>query len=267
MRRYSRDRQRSCIACVDGKRRCDRKFPQCSRCVIRGCQCKYTNGVNFSSNTGSQANTDTRANINTQSNPDIQSFQIVERPASLFSEPETFLTETLLSPHATCLDRWSISQLVAGVKSFPAIFARTCQTPFIHARLYDDCLPEAIQDAFTVSSTYLSRTPHTAAWLTRTIEAKAVPIVQKDPTSCGLLDLLARVQALMLFQIIQLFDGDVRQRFIAEQHLGILRAWTAELQARSYALAIAGTWQDWVCARACAGQFFSPLLSMHYIRR
>src|SRR5690348_8641311 len=39
-----RSRQKSCVACAEGKRRCNRQTPQCSRCAGRGLTCIYING-------------------------------------------------------------------------------------------------------------------------------------------------------------------------------------------------------------------------------
>ncbi|KAK9367591.1 hypothetical protein V1509DRAFT_640646 [Lipomyces kononenkoae] len=102
------------------------------------------------------------------------------------------------------------------------------------------------QDAFNVSSAYVSKSPETEDMTFRIIEAIAVRILQQDCHMCSLQELLARVQALMLFKVIQLFDGDIRQRFLAEQHFGILRAWTSHFQSRSNDLE--ATLHEWVVA-------------------
>jgi len=43
-------------------------------------------------------------------------------------------------------------------------------------------------------------------------------------------DQLVLVQTLLIYQIIRLFDGDVRQRAYAERHFAILEEWTQRLQ-------------------------------------
>jgi hypothetical protein len=50
---------------------------------------------------------------------------------------------------------------------------------------------------------------------------------------CSLEDELASVQALIIYQIIRLFDGDIRQRGMAEAHFQILTAWAMHLRQRS----------------------------------
>jgi hypothetical protein len=46
---------------------------------------------------------------------------------------------------------------------------------------------------------------------------------------CRVKDNLLALQALILYQVIRLFDGDVRQRANAEQHLELLDSWTLHL--------------------------------------
>jgi len=42
---------------------------------------------------------------------------------------------------------------------------------------------------------------------------------------------LVGVQSLLIYQIIRLFDGDIRQRANAERHSGLLEAWTLQLNS------------------------------------
>ncbi|KAE8387941.1 hypothetical protein BDV23DRAFT_160024 [Aspergillus alliaceus] len=130
------------------------------------------------------------------------------------------------------------------------MFASSRKTPFIHHRLYDAYLPDAIQDAFTVSTAYRAKTPETEDMVFRILESKAASLVKQDHQTSTLQTLLAAVQALMLFHIIQLFDGDVRQRSVAEQNMNTLRLWSLQLQAQARDLPPALTWQDWIIAES-----------------
>ncbi|RGP60283.1 c6 zinc finger protein [Fusarium sporotrichioides] len=50
MDRAAASRQKSCNACVRGKRKCDKKTPQCTRCAAKGLDCVYQRlppGANF----------------------------------------------------------------------------------------------------------------------------------------------------------------------------------------------------------------------------
>jgi hypothetical protein len=41
MEKHSTTRQKSCDACVRTKRRCDKLYPRCSRCIEKDCECVY----------------------------------------------------------------------------------------------------------------------------------------------------------------------------------------------------------------------------------
>lgn len=130
------------------------------------------------------------------------------------------------------------------------MFARSRRTSFIHHRLYDVYLPEAIQDAFTVSASYYTKTAATEDTILRIVEAKTATLIRQNHQENTLEELLAAVQALLIFHIIQLFDGDVRQRSIAERNMDTLRAWTMQLQVRAGELGPTPTWQEWILAES-----------------
>lgn len=159
------------------------------------------------------------------------------------------LSPTEFFPESTILDKWSTNQLLHNIKRYPQMFVSCRKTPFIHSRLYDAYLPDTIQDAFTVLAAYGTRRPETEDLIFRILESKTTSLVEQDHTNT-LPQLLAAVHALMLFQIIQLFDGDIRQRSLAEQHMDTLRVWNFQLQVRVGELTHALTWQEWILAES-----------------
>ncbi|OOQ83128.1 hypothetical protein PEBR_36607 [Penicillium brasilianum] len=276
----TRSRQKSCVACAEGKRRCNRQTPQCSRCVGRGLKCTYVNGLSakkhqnnvfadvqpvefelyhdlddalflWSPNSDSFLDTsNATASWHTESPP------LITTP-SLF--PAIFFPETV-SP-----DKWTMKQCLRIIKSFPQTFARSRRTPFIHQRLYDTYLPNAIQDAFAVSAAYCTKTTETEDMTLRILEAKTASLVEQVHQTTSLQELLASVQALMLFHIIQLFDGDIRQRSIAERNIDTLRAWTTRLQVQAEDLSQTTSWQEWIFAESIRRTvIFSALLDSLY---
>jgi hypothetical protein len=116
--------------------------------------------------------------------------------------------------------------------------------PFVHQRLYTRTLPITVQDAFTTLSAYLSRTPDTTNMCLRIVRSRVNNLVSEGssassenrpgPTlsNMSLLDPfnhLARVQALLVYQTIGLWDGDVCMRNLAEQHIPVLLKWANEM--------------------------------------
>ncbi|OJJ45928.1 hypothetical protein ASPZODRAFT_69091 [Penicilliopsis zonata CBS 506.65] len=234
-------KQKSCIACAQGKRRCDRQTPQCARCRRRGVECLYKDVTHLEPSRFSPLDVDL-------------AFSLMEIPSPYGGSG---IFPSLLYPQVVSLDRWSISQLLRSIKSYPRLFARHRRTPFIHARLYDDDLPEAIQDAFAVSVAYATKSAETEDMIFRILEAKTARLIQQhqDFDRISLSDLLAAVQSLLLFHIIQLFDGDIRQRVIAEQNADTLRQWTIQLQIladeQNHLLTPSTTtWHAWVFAES-----------------
>jgi hypothetical protein len=176
---------------------------------------------------------------------------------SLF--PAIFFPETMAP------DKWAITQSLRSVKSFPQMFARSRRTPFIHQRLYDAYLPNAIQDAFAVSAAYCTKTAETEDMTLRILEAKAASLVDQVNQTTPLEELLASTQALILFHIIQLFDGDIRQRSIADRNMDTLRAWTTRLKVQAEDLNPTAFWKEWIFAESIRRTvIFSTLLDSLY---
>jgi hypothetical protein len=99
----------------------------------------------------------------------------------------------------------------------------------------------------------------------RVLEAKTASLVQQVNQTTSLKELLASVQALMLFHIIQLFDGDIRQRSIAERNIDKLRTWTTRLQAQAEDMGHAASWQEWIFAESIRRTvIFSALIDSLY---
>ncbi|OGM42929.1 cop9 signalosome complex subunit [Aspergillus bombycis] len=258
----NRSRQKSCVACAGGKRRCDRQTPQCSRCLARGLECIYIRQRQ------QQRRQSPRLLPWSSSPPFVDDIPAAFSPDdfTLFNDtdliaswltpsPSLSAVPTLLPagyfPETSSIDKWSTQQLLQSIKSYPRTFARSRRAPFIHHRLYDVYLPEAIQDAFTVSASYYTRTPETEDTIFRIMEAKTANLLNQHHPENTLEELLAVVQALLIFHIIQLFDGDIRQRSLAEQNMDTLRAWTMQLQVRTGELGPAApTWREWILAES-----------------
>jgi hypothetical protein len=87
---------------------------------------------------------------------------------------------------------------------------------------------------------------------TSVIESKANELLRSptQPTWTPL-DLLASIQALLIFQFIRLFDGDIRQRALAENAEPILELWTEQLKSQTqeeqnYTTFTAPSWRSWI---------------------
>jgi hypothetical protein len=142
---------------------------------------------------------------------------------------------------------WVIEQL----KSYPRTFGQHGETTFIHKELYRDQLPHMIRAAFGVSAAYACTNEGSKSMLFRTLDAGVQELLEQalDET---LLEALARLQAMALYQIIRLFHGDLRQRTLAEQQENMVGAWGLQLLQRA-SVELRGpnlTWKDWMIAES-----------------
>ncbi|EKG16987.1 hypothetical protein MPH_05813 [Macrophomina phaseolina MS6] len=115
----------------------------------------------------------------------------------------------------------------------PHTFAATAQTCFIHRRLFQERGPPALQDALSACALYALQTPASRALVHRDIASKAQRLIAgTDAPRCSRADLLAATQALLLYQAVRLFDGDVRLRAQAEADEAVLMRWVQALRVR-----------------------------------
>ncbi len=129
--------------------------------------------------------------------------------------------------------------------------------PFVHSRLYRTRFPRCIQDAYTALSCYLHKTASNEQTVLQIIEDRARQLLAEynvpsahseaenmDSSSITLdsLEHVARVQALLVYQVLCLFDGDIRLRHIAESHLPVLNGWMEQMiEHASHAVCLGGS--------------------------
>lgn len=138
--------------------------------------------------------------------------------------------------HGTLQERvlYAINQM----KSFPYQFMHSCQTLFIHKSLYTPYMPSYLRDTLAICALYSQKTKDNEAIVGYVIRQKAKEIIGNDTTlaDTAAIDQLAKLQALILLRIMQLFDGDIRLRADAEQtdllFLGMIR----QIQSRIHPL-------------------------------
>ncbi|KAL7814631.1 hypothetical protein V8C44DRAFT_36571 [Trichoderma aethiopicum] len=140
---------------------------------------------------------------------------------------------------------WFIDQLHVWLRQWTA----EGHCPFIHRQLWKIHLPDHIQDAFASLATYHSKTPATERTVLRIIETRVNNLVDTQNASgvgdFGVIMLdpachLARTQALLIYKIIRLFDGDIRARAQAEKNIDTLALWARQLW-QSAGLALSST--------------------------
>ncbi|CAG8906403.1 unnamed protein product [Penicillium egyptiacum] len=126
--------QRSCQACIKGKRRCDQGWPRCSRCLGKDINCEYVN-----------------APLTVQSTRRPSAGRYVGAKRSI---PNTTPTPQIHAPLrleiAKEYDPNIIRFLVAGLRDLPVKFAENWKTLFIHPDLYTNGLPTPVREIHNI---------------------------------------------------------------------------------------------------------------------
>jgi hypothetical protein len=112
--------------------------------------------------------------------------------------------------------------------------------PIIHSRLYGADLPETLQYAYSAYQTYRSSSNinkrvalQIAGTFSRQIVADQSIYDGLGVTALDIKAHLSRTQALLIFHLICLFDGDIRARAEAEATSATLTRWSDSLMQRA----------------------------------
>jgi len=127
--------------------------------------------------------------------------------------------------------RTPLHYVVNRVKGFTTDMAMRNATPFLHRYLYRDHTPQCILSCFTLSVLYENRTQENTAMVMRALHSSVRELVNAETSRAVAtpVEKLARTQALFLFQIIRLLDGDVILRAQGEKDIPLLKIWLGDL--------------------------------------
>ncbi|KAL1848373.1 hypothetical protein Daus18300_013619 [Diaporthe australafricana] len=117
----------------------------------------------------------------------------------------------------------NLSYALEEIKAAPTNMLLENQTPWCHPLLYRETMPRVIQEAISACALHASKNTINARVIMRCIETKVDDLLGSAPRAEPL-DVLARTQALLLYQTIRFFDGDVLARSSADATFGELRS-------------------------------------------
>jgi hypothetical protein len=187
-----------------------------------------------------------------------------------FASPETWAidvspTQSLCStPRFTSTD---FDRILRKVLGWLTQWIETGSCPFIHRQLYRKCFPDEISGAYLALGAWLHRSDGNRQIVYRVIEERVTRLVENGL----LLDLpvnnrdavlnLSRVQALLVYQCIGLYDGNVRLRHLAEKHIPVVESWVVVLMEQTSQLTSSATpphaadeenmlWYSWIVAES-----------------
>lgn len=149
-----------------------------------------------------------------------------------FLQDETWALEHC-AQEAVCVTFAELEPFIRTVEEMLQNWVKNGYNSFIHQRLYEIGMPTCLQDAFTTLAAYTSRTPAVKEMILQIAEERSFGLVKQNPPGTqeiqGIVDHLARVQALFIYMFIRLFDGSVRRRASAEPQIPILRRWMVQM--------------------------------------
>ena len=166
----------------------------------------------LSSSTSPSTTSDSSANLYLINGVDPDTFIAQHYSAPLY---ETLSTIVTLSMSKNALN-YCVKQLQCCATSLSEKGA----TLFIKPAMWNGLSPGATHEAFAISSSYASRNPQNEDLVQQVVIAKFYQLINQSYSSFE--DHLATTQALVLLQIILLFDGDIRMRAVAESHHEII---------------------------------------------
>ncbi|KAL5372698.1 hypothetical protein DPSP01_013315 [Paraphaeosphaeria sporulosa] len=283
----SSTRKKSCKQCVKAKRRCDLGYPCCKRCFSKSLDCAYPNSVReaevvirqrtpdlapldhvgdndliglqpvgcdfdlailqvSTSDSKSSSSPESRSNIaEDREEQDATNRQALYWKSSKEPAVSRQMLPKIWAP--SWLNEDQLLFMVSRMRSFVPTLAFTGANTFIHTALYKSHQPTAFQDSISLSALYLAKTKQNAPILIRSIDEKINGLIARS-NGWSLQEHLAAVQALIVYQIIRLFDGDLGQAGTAARQNHLLELWTAHLWKRSFAepIAFSKPWDAWV---------------------
>jgi len=164
--------------------------------------------------------------------------------SSWFTSPETWEIDRSLQVEHNPLSITCLKRLVTDIHRWLTEWVEKGSNPFIHSRLYRTRFPRCVQDAYTALSCYLHKTPSNEQTVFQIIENRAMNLLaeynvpsadsllgntRSSPVTLDPLEHLARVHALLVYQILCLYDGDIRLRHVAESHTPVLNTWKQQM--------------------------------------
>ena len=193
-----------------------------------------------------------RSASSSSSSPDSWQDELAVSASSLldnvpFEEPQL---RRALWPEVTApsyLNEGQVQYVLRALRSFVPSMAYTGSTPFLHQKLWQRHQPESYQDCVTISALYLCKTSVNASLITNTINSK-IARSRAASSNWSLLEHLAAVQTLIIYQIIRLFDPNLNDQVQAQKHNVLLETWAAHLWKRFFnePTLLANCYETWV---------------------
>ncbi|KAL4792599.1 hypothetical protein BDV19DRAFT_391906 [Aspergillus venezuelensis] len=261
-------RRKSCNACFQSRRKCNLAYPTCGTCRRTNKACQYAYPpVNAGTPSGSSNDASIIIDATHFSPLDYPDTGAVSDLFNQYAPPPSGATPTFRLP-STPPDYVGISRLcgslgevqpiegstaswqwvIDNLKSFPGEFARQASTIFIHEDLYSDAMPRSMRTAYGISASSCLVIERSRGRMFKAIDDEVSDLLN-DTERASIMEDLASLQALTLYQTIRFFHGDLKQRATAEQQQSFLFSRALKLVTRSQTeLRDISSWESWLLA-------------------
>lgn len=135
-----------------------------------------------------------------------------------------------------------LGSYIDSIKEWLTRWVETGACPFVHHRTYTHHIPRCVQDAYTALSAYQNMKASNKAIITAVLEQRIKQLLADQPrpapgagsdedawAALNPFEHLARVHALLTYQTVCLYDGDIRLRHVAETQIPTLNLWLRQL--------------------------------------
>lgn len=251
-------RRQSCDACFRERRKCDLTYPVCARCKKRnrGCSYPYPPLPRQSQEPGQSGDADRAV---------VRSKVDLRRRTATLSIPRPLGSLGRVQPVSHLPGYAHLTWIFDLLRNSPLTFAAQGETVYIHKALFQGGrVPGPLLTAFGISAGCASLNDRNRDILFQALDAQMNDLLLATPTastaSMWLLDDLARFQAIVLYQIIRLFYGDVGQRVVSERQAYAVRAQglrllrsidaTGAADQEMQAVVTKQAWEQWILAES-----------------
>jgi hypothetical protein len=239
-------RQKSCSQCQKGKRRCDLGKPSCARCLKQHLACSYpqipgqlpatsaepllhdldefemadpplgmshigteTLSLNLDVSPLAPADFNLEAGITSLDSLNTMMYNSTNDEDQMalqraYGRIEKTFSAAHIAPFARSRIKWSMERF----KLTPKSMVEENSTPWLHPMLYAENMPSSMQDSYAACALHLARNSTNNEFVTGFITSHAEALAN-SPLPCQPSELLARAHALMLYQSMLVFEGDI----------------------------------------------------------
>ncbi|CAE7217014.1 hypothetical protein PTTW11_10901 [Pyrenophora teres f. teres] len=115
-----------------------------------------------------------------------------------------------LAAHLSSFAQVRVAYSIEHFNSAPKMMVERNCTPWAHPMLYEEHMPKSLQDAYASCALYIAKNDTNAEFVARYITSRAEELVTATTLPISPIEILARTQALILYQTMLMFGGDIR---------------------------------------------------------